>query len=229
MTGTPTRDDLFVLIHKALRAGLFAVAVQAGRIDWADRVQVEALERRWSRLVVLVQSHAGHEDNHIWPLLESKRPGAVAELGMGHDAVDADIVAVDREFRSALRTPGPATGLTFYRALTRFIGHAMEHFAREEPAAMELLWASCTDEELAQCRAAFMATIPPQESGWTLELILESSSRDELIQVLGGVRRSMPPEAFDAWLGNVRDALPPDAFARLESTLGSLVSAEGVG
>lgn len=71
----------------------------------------------------------------------------------------------------------------------------------------------------------FMATIPPQESGSTLELILDSSSSEELAQVLGGVRRSMPPEAFDAWLGNARQTLPPDSVALLESTLGRLAPA----
>jgi hypothetical protein len=227
MTGTTPRDDLFILIHKALRAGLFAAAIEAGKIDWNDRVQVEELEGRWSRLVALVQSHAGHEDNYIWPLLESKRRGAVAELGIGHDAVDADIVAVDREFQKAMQNPGSAAGLTFYRALTQFIGHAMEHFASEEPAAMEILWAACTDQELAECRAAFMGTIPPQEAAWTLELILESSSPDELIQVLGVLRSSMPVEAFGAWLDDTKHILPPKTFARLESTLGTLASTGG--
>lgn len=221
------RDDLFTMIHKALRAGLFDAAVEAGGIDWGDRVQVEELERRWSRVVALVGSHAGHEENYIWPLLESKRRGAVAELGIGHDAVDADIEAVDREFKKALRDPGPATGLTFYRALTQFIGHAMEHFAAEEPAAMELLWATCTDEELAKCRADFMATISPEEAAWTLELILESSSLEERVRVLEGLRRSMPAEAFEAWLAEAEDVLSPRAFARLESTRAGLVPGDG--
>lgn len=214
-----TRDDLFTMIHKALRGGLFGVAVQAGGLDWDDRVQVEELERRWSRLVVLVQSHARHEDVYIWPLLESKRRGAVAELGVGHDAVDADILAVDKVFQQAMQDPGPAAGLTFYRALTQFIGHAMEHFASEEPAAMEILWATCTDNELAECRAAFMRTISPEEAGWTLELIAGSATTAELTHVLSGLRRSMPPQAFDAWLSDAEHLLSRDALARLSAAL----------
>jgi hypothetical protein len=222
---TTQRDDLLVLIHKALRAGLFRAAADAGSIDWQDRAQVESLERRWSRIVKLVLSHAAHEDKHIWPLLESKRPGAVAEMGIGHDAVDADIEAADREFQKALENPSDGTGLTFYRTLTQFIGHAMEHFASEEPAAMEILWATCSDEELAECRAAFMAEIPPDEQSWTLELILESSTPHEQLQVLGGLQRSMPPEAFATWVSGAQHSLSDRALRRLESSVAKLSEA----
>ena len=33
MSTSPARDDLFTLIHKALRAGLFAAATEAGFLE----------------------------------------------------------------------------------------------------------------------------------------------------------------------------------------------------
>lgn len=215
MSAVAARDDFFTMIHKALRAGLFAAAQEAGRIDWGDPVQVKAYQHDWDRLVELVRSHAQHEDDHIWPLLESKRPGAVAELGVAHEAVDADIGLVDAEFKAVLQNPRPAQGLTFYRALNRFIGHAMEHFADEEPAVMEMLWAMCTDEELAACRSAFMAEISPEERAATLELMLESNTAEDLLLLLQGLRAGMPPEAFAAWVRDLEHTLPPPTFERL--------------
>jgi hypothetical protein len=215
MSTTTSRDDLFTVIHKALRAGLFAAALDAGRIDWQDPVQVGAYQRDWRRLVLLVQSHAKHEDEYIWPLLESKRPGAVAELGVAHEVVDADIEYVDAELAAVLKAPDAAGGLTFYRALNRFVAHALDHFAAEEPAVMEMLWALCTDEELAACRAAFMATISPEERAATLELMLESSNTEELRTVLEGVRAGMPPDLFESWMRDLENTLPPPAFQRL--------------
>lgn len=219
MSATAARDDFFTMIHKALRAGLFAAATEAGRIDWADPVQVKAYKRDWDRVVELVRSHAKHEDDHIWPLLESKRPGAVAELGVAHEAVEADIGLVDAEFEAALRHPVPAQGLTVYRTLTRFIGHAMEHFADEEPAVMEMLWALCTDDELAACRSAFMAEISPEERAATLELMLESNSTDDLVGLLHGLRAGMPAEAFASWTGDLARTMPPDTYQRLTDLL----------
>lgn len=227
MSAAAARDDFFTMIHKALRAGLFAAAREAGRIDWRDPVRVKAFQHDWERVVELVLSHAKHEDDHIWPLLESKRPGAVAELGVAHEAVDADIHLVDAEFKAALRNPGTAQGLTFYRALNRFIGRAMEHFADEEPAVMEMLWAMCTDEELAACRSGFMAEISPEERSATLELMLESNTTEDLLGLLHGLRAGMPPDAFDSWLGSLEHTMPPPTFERLSMLVA--MSAAGAG
>jgi hypothetical protein len=222
MGSTTSRDDFFVLIHKALRRGLFDAAIEAGRLDWTDRVQVASFTSSWSRLVTLVQGHAASEDDHIWPLLESKRPGGVAELGIGHDAVEADIEAVDAELRLVLQDPSPAAGLTFYRALSRFLAHALQHFANEEPAAMEVLWASCTDEELAACRAGFMAMISPEERAWTFELVLQSSTTAEQLATLGALRSAMPDNVFRLWIDQVGRTLSPAASRRLAELLPDL-------
>src|SRR5215471_532537 len=103
----PSRDDFFTAIHKALRSGLLTLSIDAGRIDWSDASQLEQFRKQWDQVMTLVRSHAGHEERHIWPLLESKKPGAVAELGVGHDAIDADLAAVDALFHRALAEPSP--------------------------------------------------------------------------------------------------------------------------
>ena len=42
-----------------------------------------------------VRSHAVIEDTYIWPLLEAKRPGAVAQMGIAHEPVESDLDVVD--------------------------------------------------------------------------------------------------------------------------------------
>jgi hypothetical protein len=151
----------------------------------------------------------------MWPLLESKQKGSVAELGVGHDPIDAELDATEALLRSVLAAPSPAGGLTFYRTLNRLVSHMLEHFSAEEPAVMEVLWARCTDEELAACRSAFMAEIPSEEAGWTFELILQSSTVDEQRPVVRGLRASMPEAAFAQWLTGVEGTLPPEAFQQV--------------
>jgi hypothetical protein len=214
---TPARDDFFTLIHKALRAALFDSAHEAGRIDWTNKTEVEAFQEKWNRTAQLLRSHARHEDNHIWPLLESKRPGAVVELGIAHDTVEAHVDLVDAELKAALKAPNPTAGVGFYRVLNRFLAHSLEHFADEEPAVMELLWAFCTDGELAACRSAFMMDITPEERVWTLDYVLDASSDAEQSAVIGAMHDTMPPEVFSAWLEEMRHALSEDAFAKLTS------------
>lgn len=213
------RQDLFTMIHKALRAGVLTLDIDAGRIDWGDATQVEAFVRRWEQVATLLRSHAGHEERHFWPLLESKQPGSVAELGVGHDPIDAELNAADALLKSIVAEPTPAGGLTFYRALNHLVAHMLDHFSAEEPAVMEILWAHCTDDELAAAHAALMSEIPPQEAAWTLELVLSSTTVDEQRTTLRGLHASMPAPAFADWLNSAERALSPDAFRQLRRVI----------
>lgn len=219
------RDDLFTLIHKALRAGFLMLGIDAGRLDWRDDAQVQAFTRRWEQVTTLIRSHASHEERHVWPLLEAKQPGAVAELGVGHDPIDADFDAADALLKSVVADHTPDAGLTFYRALNRLVAHTLDHFSNEEPAVMDVLWAMCTDEELAAVRAALMSEIPRHEAAWTFTLMAQSCTADELRPVVRGVRDGMPEPAFAEWLAAVDEALPADASAQLHRLVGEPVAA----
>ena len=216
---SPPRDDFFTLVHKALRAGLLTLYVEAGRLDWQDADVVTEYAQRWGRIVTLFRSHAVVEDTYIWPLLEAKRPGAVAQMGIAHEPVESDLDVVDAAMQAAVKEPTHANGLTFYRALGWFTADMLDHLGAEEPAVMEMLWATCTDEELGRVRGQFMSTMDPQESAWTFELILSSSSRAEQLAVVGGMHAAMPPESFAGWLGGMSHVLPPEANTQLMSVV----------
>src|SRR5699024_10675695 len=64
-----TQSALYRDIHKGIRADLFALTEEAGRIDPScreDRVGVAAHVRS---VVDLLVTHAAHEDGHIKPVL----------------------------------------------------------------------------------------------------------------------------------------------------------------
>lgn len=211
----PNRPDLFTMIHKALRGGLLMLVLDAGRIDWADSTQVDAFVRRWQQVATLTRSHAGHEERHLWPLLEAKQPGSVAELGVGHDPIDAELDATDALLKAIAVEQTPAGGLTFYRAVTRLAAHLLDHFSAEEPAVMEMLWALCTDDELAAAHAALMSEIPPEEAAWTFELFLRWTTDDEQRETVHKLRSSMPAPAFSDWVDHAVRTLAPDTAAQL--------------
>jgi len=214
------RDDLLVLIHKALRYGLFRVAIEAGATDWTDAGSVEELRDRWEIVERLIRSHAGHEDHHIFALLESKEPGATQQLGIGHTEVEQELDEVSAMMLSAVEAKDPAAGLEAYRALTHFVGTAMAHFSAEEPAVMERIWRTCTDEDIAACRAAFMAEITPEDAVATYELMFPAVSPGELAMVLGAVRAGAPEAVFGSLVGVAERTLSPAAWARLQEHLG---------
>jgi hypothetical protein len=61
----------------------------------------------------------------------------------------------------------------------------LPHLHDEETTVMNRIWATCTDDELAATRAAFMAEITPEERALSMELMLpalDPVTRDELVK-----------------------------------------------
>lgn len=219
------RDDFFTLIHKGLRGGMLDLYLEAGRLDWHDAEAVADFRRRWATLSMLLRSHAHHEDDFIWPLIESKRPGTIAELGVSHEPVDADLGVVDAVLADVVRDPTPQKGLTFYRALGWFTADMLDHFAAEEPAITEMLWAHCTDAELGECRGRFMSSMNPEEAAGGFTLILRHSTHAEQVAVIGGMHASMPPEAFTGWVEGMAASLDPDTERGLRGLVTEVAAA----
>src|SRR5688572_9250861 len=61
----PVAFDLLRDIHKAIRAALFAVTAEAGRVDSSDDLSVAALEAEVRDVARMLAEHAAHEDDHL--------------------------------------------------------------------------------------------------------------------------------------------------------------------
>src|SRR5215471_159255 len=60
----PVTHDTYRDIHKAIRAELFGVTLQAGSLDPADRFGREALAAHVNWVMDILVDHAGHEDGY---------------------------------------------------------------------------------------------------------------------------------------------------------------------
>jgi hypothetical protein len=124
---TTGRDDLFTIIHKGLRLGLFDITVQAGRTDWADPAQVTDLGEHWHGLLTLLRAHGDHEDQHILRLLDPYDPFAAEPTAEQHRDLDDLLDDLDERFEMVLAAPGMASGLDLYRDLARFAAAYLTH------------------------------------------------------------------------------------------------------
>ena len=169
---TAERDDLFTIIHKGLRLGLFDITVQAGRTDWADPAQVTDLGERWHGLLTLLRAHGDHEDQHILRLLDPYDPFAAEPTAEQHRDLDDLLDDLAERFETVLAAPGPVPGLGLYRDLARFVAAYLTHMHDEETRVMGRIWACCTDEEIAGARQRFMAGMSPQVQALSIEYTL---------------------------------------------------------
>jgi hypothetical protein len=174
------RDDFFTQIHKGLRKALFDVTVMAGRTDWDDGASVDALLASWRPLRALLDAHTEHEETFFFALAESKVPGSTAGRADEHLRLDELLHRVGDALETAAASRDQQTGLHAYRALTAFVGAYLPHLLEEETAVMPLLWAQCTDGELAACRGAFLDAMTPDVAVQSREVMLAAMSPGEI-------------------------------------------------
>jgi hypothetical protein len=161
------RDDLFTVIHKGLRHAIFEVNVRAGATDCADASAVAELQQPWERLHAALGGHSRHEDDYMFALLSDRVPGGADKLTQEHVRIHAAADQITTQFQRIAAEPRDEKrrmlGLERYRALQRFTAACLVHFDEEETEALARIWALCDDAEIADTRAAFMATIGPEE------------------------------------------------------------------
>jgi hypothetical protein len=166
------RDDLFTHIHKALRLALFELTAQAGRTDWGDPADVEALEATWRPIHALLEAHTSHEDRHILRILDGHDPSVTAAAGEQHRDLDDLLDHLAARFDDVLAAPDPADGLDLYRDLARFVAAYLPHLHDEETRIMPAIWEACSDDEIADVRAAFMADTAPDVMETSMRYLL---------------------------------------------------------
>lgn len=215
-----TRDDLFTHIHKGLRLGLFEITTMAGATDWNDPDAVRVLDARWRPLLALLRSHARHEDDHIFRLLEGRDPRALAGVAEQHGDLDDLLDHVAETFDAVVAHPDPAAGLALYRDLARFVAAYLPHLHEEETAVMARIWDLCTDNEIAATRAAFMAEITPAEQATTMELMLPALDRTTRHGLAATMAATAPPPVVDGILAIGDSVLPPADAEALRAAAG---------
>ena len=71
--------DIYRDVHKGIRSELFAVTLDAGRVDPHDDEAVGAVAGRWGSLVKLLVEHARHEEDFV-PVVKEATGGRGADV-----------------------------------------------------------------------------------------------------------------------------------------------------
>ena len=210
------RIDLFAVVHKALRAELFAAATLAARTDFrspTDAAQAAAAARA---LVGLLEEHAEHEDAVVLPELAA----IAAELHAAIAADHARLEALHREVTSvAARVEAAATeaereplGRRLHDRLGRLAAEHLLHMQREEVEVNRALWAHRTDEALIALHARITGRIPPDRKAAMLARMLAAASLPERVGLLAALRATMPEALFRGATAPARAALGEAAW-----------------
>lgn len=217
------RLDFYAGIHKALRLFMGDTLARIGSTDAGDAASLDTALGQLHTLLTACEQHLDHENRFVHPLLEGAVPGSAARIAAEHEehlesiASLRDLAGLVQHAQAHKRA---AALHRLYLALAQFVAHNFEHMAIEETVHNPVLWAHYSDPELLVHHDALVASIAPQEMMAWLTWFMPALSAPERAGMLGGMRASAPPEAFDAALAIARERLAPAAMQRLSADLG---------
>lgn len=220
---TAPRWDMYVIIHKALRAYMSDTLVALGRMDVDDDLEFAQTCQRVLELMDFCRGHLQHENEFVHPAMERRAPATSGRIAGEHVQHEADIAQIAAGAAHLLRMPRPrrqAGAVGLYRQLSYFVAHNYEHMLVEECEHNAVLWANYSDEELMAVEHALIASLAPQEMMLTLRWMLPTMAPAERVGMLAGMRQDAPPLVFQAVLDLAQAHLTPCEWSKLASALG---------
>jgi hypothetical protein len=215
--------DLYRDIHKAIRTELFAVTTEAGSLDAAQAMGRAALAGHVGAVVDLLITHAEHEDGAIQPVLEAQLPDLAERIEGDHHALEATMADL-REMATevaALSAPDPRARVhRLYLALGAFTSEYLVHQDVEERVVMPALQQAVGVEAVGAIHGAILSSIPPEEMGRSLALMIPAMNIDDRAELLGGMRAGAPAEVFTGVWGLAQSVLDPADAVDLAQRLG---------
>jgi hemerythrin-like domain-containing protein len=214
--------DIYRRIHKALRACLCDTLARVGRMDSGDPQEVSAVLAQVRSMAAFCESHVTHENEFVHTAMEARFPGsseAIAAEHEQHRQACRKIAALAGDIEQARSAERPAVAGKLYQYIALFLADSLVHMNAEETEHNTLLWATHSDAELVAIEQAIVASLTPEEKALSMRWMLPSLNPAERIELLEGMRRGMPAEAFSSMLVEIRALLAPGDWRKLSAGL----------
>jgi hypothetical protein len=227
-TGTPSTYELVAVdtyrdIHKGIRADLFALTGEAGRIDPSCPADVSAVAAHLDATVNLLVTHAGHEDAYVGPAMVEQLPDLAETVERDHAVLEGRLVDLQVWARDAVESPADATRgpvQRLYVELASFTSAYLAHQDLEERIVAPELHRVLGVEGVLAIHQAIIASIPPEMMATSLALMLPAMNNDDRTELLGGMQAGAPPEVFTGVWGLACSVLESRDVAVLARRLG---------
>lgn len=217
------RMDIYVGIHKALRAMMLDTLHAVGRIDVHDAPAAQAVCERVLALADLCASHLEHENAFVHPAMEARCPGSSGRIADEHvehlaaiAALREAVACLDAARGDAARTDA---ALRLYRGLALFVGESFVHMHEEESHHNRVLWSCYGDDELRALEGAIVASLPPAENLRVLRWMIPAMTPEERAGLLRGLKAAAPAPVLDAVLQAVQPHLTRRDWVQLMHAL----------
>jgi len=215
--------DTYRDIHKGIRADLFALTGEAGRIDPSCPDDVRALAVHVDATVSLLVTHAEHEDAHVGPVMADTLADLAATIERDHAVLEGRLVNLQGWARDAVEADAATTRgavQRLYVELASFTSAYLAHQDLEERIVAPELHRVLGADGVLAVHQAIVASIPPDQLAASLALMLPAMNNDDRTELLGGMQAGAPPEVFAGVWSLAGSVLEPRDVAVLARRLG---------
>jgi hypothetical protein len=219
------RHNIYVLIHKALRACMSDALVAVGRMDPHDEGEVASTAALVRNLLDFARIHLQSEEDWLHPALEARRTGSSAETHADHLQHREAFTMLETSLRAVEGSAGPArevAALRLYRHLALFVADNFQHMHVEETENHATLIECYSEEEVLAIEGSIVGSHTPAETAMAMRWMLPAANAPERAALLSGMRQHAPKPAFESILAAVRPHLSATDWAKLEAALGVL-------
>jgi len=189
------RFDIYLHVHKGLRAFMVDVLTNVGRINAADPIEVAAAVAQVRSLLEICRAHLFTENQFVHSAMEARRRGSACTTATQHvqheeafEQLEARLRAIEMSSVSDL----DARMLDLYHSLALFVAENFQHMYAEEHENNEALWALYSDAELHALHAEIMASLDPVKMVNFARWILPYVSHRERAAMLAGMQKAAP-------------------------------------
>ncbi len=219
------RFNAFFMIHKGLRAMMYDVSLSLQHADFSHEYP-HALERL-EHVLEIFDAHAGHEDNFLFPLLESCDPALQEDMEKEHVtdiALSNELRSLMTSFKSAASTDEKrALGSKICYTYYEFIAFNLIHLNKEEIVVNGSLWKHYEDEEIIKANMSMIATLTPEEVKRNAIWMMRGCSNPDIIGWLGMVKRQAPEQVLKLLLSIAEEELPSQRFEAVQNAVMEMV------
>jgi len=210
--------------HKGLRNALSQLSLLAGRTNYSNQQEVEALYNLGNDVFKILTIHAEDENAVTLAELEIRCPGCsehdIEDHEEIHTAQDNLEKLLSKIYSNSISGKDTTDdGAEFYLAFSEFQGQYLEHTAEEERVTQLLLWEYFTDEELAAHRGRIMAKNPPETLLLWFRFVIPAQSHKERVGLLSGFKKMAPTPFFNQGLEVIKQILATNEFDDLRIAL----------
>jgi hemerythrin-like domain-containing protein len=218
MNETSTRFDMYLAVHKGLRAMMVNTLTTVGRIDSSDEAEVADALAKVRSLLELCRSHLFAENQFLHAAMEARRPGSSSITTNEHvqqeeilERIEGQLLAID-----CSKSDREAKLLRLYRDLALFVAENFQHMDVEESQNNETLWSLYSDEELHEIHQQILKSIEPAKMRVFIRWILPYVHHAERVAILKDMQNEMPQPVFQQLLSVVRPHILEGDWRKLQ-------------